>query len=141
MAAQGDHAHRAVVKYAGPRQEWFSDNLGSCDSRGAMKVAGNIFDRQAVRRHRDRAASSFADHDFLFREMALRLTERLDDIKRSFPIALDLGARTGALAPQLAGRAGIERLVQADVSARMAAQALASAPEALPVSAVVADEA
>ncbi|MCH7554545.1 MAG: methyltransferase domain-containing protein [Proteobacteria bacterium] len=50
-----------------------------------------IFDRTAVRRHRDRAAARLGDHDFLIREVAERLRERLGDIKRDFSCALDLG--------------------------------------------------
>jgi SAM-dependent methyltransferase len=50
-----------------------------------------IFDRAAVRRHRDRAAARLGDHDFLLREVAERLVERLGDIRRDFSCALDLG--------------------------------------------------
>ncbi len=78
-----------------------------------------IFDRRTVRRHRDRAARHFADHDFLFQEVAERLVERLDDVAREFPRALDLGARTGVLAPLLAGRNGIGTIVQCDLSSTM----------------------
>ncbi|MFY7781740.1 MAG: hypothetical protein ACOVQI_11460 [Tagaea sp.] len=67
-----------------------------------------VFDRMAVRAHRARAARRFADHDFLFREAAERLVERLDDVARSFPRALDLGARSiwassGASTPAVRG--------------------------------------
>ena len=51
-----------------------------------------IFDRTAVRRHRDRAAARLGDHDFLIREVAARLNERLGDIRREFSVALDLGS-------------------------------------------------
>jgi hypothetical protein len=37
-----------------------------------MGPAQHVFDRKIVRRHRDRAARHFADHDFLFREAAER---------------------------------------------------------------------
>ncbi len=78
-----------------------------------------VFDRAAVRRHRDRAAAGLAAHDFLLREVAERLAGRLDDIRRSFPAALDLGCHGGVLARALAGRGGIERLVQTDLSPAM----------------------
>ena len=78
------------------------------------------FNRQAVRRHRSRAARNFADHDFLFRAAAERLADRLDDIKRDFPLALDLGCHTGLLGGLLGGRGGIETLVQSDLSEAMA---------------------
>lgn len=76
----------------------------------------NVFDRAAVRRHRDRAATGLDGHDFLFREVAERLASRLDDIRRSFPTALELGSHGGPLAAALAGRGGVERLVQSDQS-------------------------
>lgn len=82
-----------------------------------------IFDRSLVRKHRDRAARHFASHDFLVREVAERLADRLADVTRHFPMALDLGCHTGEMAQTLAGRGGIETLVQCDLSPRMAARA------------------
>ncbi|HEY7611069.1 MAG TPA: methyltransferase domain-containing protein [Alphaproteobacteria bacterium] len=78
-----------------------------------------IFDRRAVRAHRDRAAQNLAEGteaEFLHREIGDRLLERLDDVKRSFPAVLDLGCRDGFLARALARRQGVERVFQADVS-------------------------
>lgn len=99
-----------------------------------MDAPQQIFDRQAVRRHRARAAASWESHDFLVREAAERLADRLPDIKRSFPLALDLGCHAGELGRTLAGRGGIETLVQCDAAERFAARAAASGP------AVVAEE-
>lgn len=82
-----------------------------------------VFDRRAVRQHRDRAAPRLSAHDFLFCEVADRLAERLDDVTRRFPLALDLGCHTGELGRRLAGRGGIEQLVQSDLSPEMAARA------------------
>lgn len=70
-----------------------------------------IFNRQVVRQHRTRAAPMFAEHDFLFREVAERLLERLDDVTRSFPLALDLGARGGLIGDMLGQRGGVETLI------------------------------
>ncbi len=83
----------------------------------------HIFDRRALRRHRDRAAATLADHDFLFRESAERLADRLEDVTRRFPVALDLGCHGGEFGRILADRGGIETLVQADLSPAMARQA------------------
>ena len=82
-----------------------------------------IFDRALVRKHRDRAAPLFAAHDFLLREVAERLADRLDDVTRRFPMALDLGCHTGEIAATLGGRGGIETLVQCDLSPEMATRA------------------
>ena len=105
----------------------------------AMSERIEIFDRRAVRRHRERAAGTLSAHDFLLREVAGRLAERLDDVTRRFPLALDLGCHDGALGRALAGRGGIETLIQADLSPAMARKAseagrpaLAADEEALP---------
>jgi malonyl-ACP O-methyltransferase BioC len=85
-----------------------------------------IFDRSLVRKRRDRAAPGFAAHDFLVRETAERLADRLDDVTRTFPMALDLGCHTGEMAQTIGHRGGIETLVQCDLSPCMAAKAAAN---------------
>ena len=81
-----------------------------------MPDAVHIFDRRRVRLHRDRASTHIGKSDFLIREMADRLADRLVDIKRTFPFALDLGAHTGILAEYITGKGGIKTLVQSDLS-------------------------
>lgn len=83
-----------------------------------------VFDRAAVSAHRDRAAKkSLAEHDFLFMEAAERLCDRLDDVKRKFDTALDLGCHGGEVAKNLGTRGGIKSLTQTDISPAMAALA------------------
>ena len=82
-----------------------------------------IFDRGAVRCHRDRAAAELFKFDFLIREVADRLADCLLDIKRDFPVALDLGCHGGQLARILAGRGSISQLVQCDLSVAMLSRA------------------
>lgn len=82
-----------------------------------------IFDRRALRHHRDRAAARLVEHDFLFREAADRLADRLLDITRRFPRALDLGCHGGEVGDALAGRAGIEHMVHTDLSEALARRA------------------
>ena len=103
-----------------------------------MTGASHPFDRRLVRIHRARAAAGFARHDFLFREVGERLLDRLDDVKRRFPLALDLGCHAGELGGLLRGRGGIERLVQLDPAYGMARQAAQANAENMP--AVVAEE-
>jgi NADH dehydrogenase [ubiquinone] 1 alpha subcomplex assembly factor 5 len=95
-----------------------------------------VFDRRAVRRHRDRAARDPGGADFLVVEAAERLADRLSDMARRFPLALDLGCRHGVLAGRLAGRGGIETLVHADpawaFARRAAPPAVVAEAEALP---------
>ena len=94
------------------------------------------FDRALVRRRRDRAAAGFQAHDFLVTEAAQRLGERLEDVRRDFPVTLDLGCHTGQLGRVLRRGGKVGRLVQCDLSAEMARRAgglaLAADEEALP---------
>lgn len=96
-------------------------------------AAPRIFDPQAVRRHRDRAAARVDRVADLLTDLAERLLDRLDDTTRRFSQALDLGGR-GVVAPLLRAR-GIAT-VSCDLSPRMAARnpapAVAADPEALP---------
>ncbi len=91
-----------------------------------------IFDTRAVRRQRDRAATRLHTVLPVLEELADRLLDRLDDTKRGFTTALDLGGR-GSIGPKLAAR-GIT-VVSADLSPRLAAcgdLAVAADPEFLP---------
>jgi len=88
-----------------------------------------IFDRKAVRAHRDRAART-TDGEFLFREAAARLVDRLDDVTRRFALGLDLGCRGGFIASPK-----IDKLIRSDFSPSMvrhAQSAVAADEEALP---------
>jgi len=100
-------------------------------------AAPPVFDPRLLRARRARAAQRLAEHDFLFREVADRLADRLLDIKRSFPLALDIGCHTGEFARIVASRGGIETLIQCDPAPAMARRAgglalLAADAEALP---------
>ncbi len=83
----------------------------------------NLFDRDLVRQHRDRAARTFDAHDFLFREISERLLDRLDDVRRAFADVLDLGCRTGHLTRRVQERRGVERVAACDLSPAMVARA------------------
>jgi len=78
-----------------------------------------VFDRTAVRRHRDRAARTVDAVADVLRDAAERLLDRLDDTTRTFSDALDVGGR-GVVAPLLRQR-GV-RVVSCDLSAAMAAR-------------------
>jgi SAM-dependent methyltransferase len=83
-----------------------------------------IFDRALLRRRRERIAR-IADpkRDFLFAESGERMLDRLDDVTRRFPLALDLGSRDGLLGRLLQGRGGVETLIQGDLSLGLLRQA------------------
>ena len=87
-----------------------------------------LFERETVRLHRERAANMLDEHNFLFAEVADRLSERLNDVKRDFPLALDIGCHGGEVAKTLDNdpgkrRGNIETLVQFDPSPAMTAKA------------------
>ncbi len=85
------------------------------------------FDKGAVARHRRRAARLLAAYyrirdrtattidpqapDFLSREIADRLRERLDEVNRRFELAIDLDSGLGQMADALAGHPRIGRLL------------------------------
>jgi SAM-dependent methyltransferase len=91
-----------------------------------------VFDRALLRRRRERAARDWDRQAFLKREIAQRLVERLDDVKRRFPLALDLGSQGDEVAEALAGRSSVDGLVRADLGHGFACRARGPA--------VVADE-
>jgi NADH dehydrogenase [ubiquinone] 1 alpha subcomplex assembly factor 5 len=76
-----------------------------------------VFDRIAVRRHRDRAAATIGSVEDLLRDGADRLLDRLDDMTGTFGLALDVGGR-GVVAPMLQAR-GVA-VVSSDLSLPMA---------------------
>jgi SAM-dependent methyltransferase len=93
----------------------------------------HVFDRAAVRRHRDRAAATVDAVADILADAADRLLDRLDDTTRRFGQALDVGGR-GVVAAKLRAR-GIDT-VSCDLSPRMAARsgapAVAADEELLP---------
>ncbi len=91
-----------------------------------------IFDRRAIRLHRDRAAATVGQVAPILGEVADRLLDRLDDTTMRFSRALDVGGR-GVVAPRLRER-GIAT-VTLDPSPAMAAldpDGVAGDVEALP---------
>jgi SAM-dependent methyltransferase len=87
-----------------------------------MAAPPRLFDRLL---HRLRLARAAPRHeDFLKARVASDLVQRLAAVNRRFPVAVDLGARTGAFARALAGSeaaAKVDWLAQADLSEAMLA--------------------
>ena len=98
-----------------------------------------VFDRGMLRRRRERAARAWDRQAFLKREIAERLVERLDDIRRTFPLALDLGCHGDEVASALGDRSSIGHLIRADLglgfARRARGPALVADEEALPFAA------
>lgn len=91
-----------------------------------------IFDRTLLRQRRERVARDWDRHGFLKREIAERLVDRLDDVRRTFALALDLGCHGDEIAGALGRRPMVERLIRVDLGEAFARCAQGSA--------VVADE-
>lgn len=97
--------------------------LGSDDAgmTGARRASPEIFDRDLLRRRRDRAARRAAADapDFLLSWVAEDIADRLSVVTRSFPSVLNLGAHTGGLGRALRRLPGVETVLDADTSAEM----------------------
>jgi SAM-dependent methyltransferase len=86
-----------------------------------MSDAMRVFDRDLLRRRRERARPGYGEFAFLEDEVAARLAERLGDIRRRFPLALELGARAGALGREIRASGLVDTLVQSDLAPGWAA--------------------
>ncbi len=83
------------------------------------EVPHQVFDRQAVRRHKERAGRDFGSFDFLLREAADRLVDRLADVRRTFPVAVELGAHQAVLQEAACGRSSLGRVLHSAGSEAM----------------------
>jgi SAM-dependent methyltransferase len=90
-----------------------------------------VFDRTLLRQRRNRCASHYAQANYLFTAAGERLTDRLEDIRRHFPVGVNLGCHDGALTPQLQQRAGTEHVFQLELSPVLAQLAQANGPVAV----------
>ena len=78
-----------------------------------------LFDRALMRARRHRAAPLFHDHDFLVRQAATGLAERLAGINRTFDRAINLGAYRGALWQAEPPIETVAEAIECDLSAAM----------------------
>lgn len=73
-----------------------------------------IFDNALKKQQRTRAVTTLPQCDFLYREVAERLCDRLEGINRKFPTALDLGTRGGLMLPLLQQHDSVGTIFGAD---------------------------
>jgi NADH dehydrogenase [ubiquinone] 1 alpha subcomplex assembly factor 5 len=107
----------------------------NCRSSSQANQKNVVFDRELKRRQRDNSIviSNSTYYDYIRKECAFRLVDRLEDIKRDFPRALDLGAHRGHILDALVKAStdvdefgvlgGIEELTQTDISKSACAEA------------------
>lgn len=95
--------------------------------RRALASAPVVFDRGLKRRQREITLSldSSPDYDYLRTHSAQLLVDRLDDITKSFPLALDFGCHRGHLLKAISdresftdsgGAGGVETLISIDMA-------------------------
>lgn len=85
----------------------------------AFRPHACLADQKLMQRNRAGAREDAAEFDYLRDEIATRLVDRLNDITRTFPVAVDLGANTGNIAKQLSGHCGIKTLHMIEPSEKM----------------------
>ena len=72
-----------------------------------------VFDRNLVRQKRNRSAPHLKEHGFLIDWGMEQISNRLKDIKRKYPLALQIGCRTDKLNKN---DFGIEKLIKLDIA-------------------------
>lgn len=110
------------------------------DKRG---LSTNVFDRQLKRRQWAHCLNNLPDHsyyEYLREESARQITDRLEDITRSFPFALELGSYNGTLGEMIqsgqglqgiGGIGGIQHLIQASSSHKLTTKSHSGQPVAV----------
>jgi SAM-dependent methyltransferase len=81
----------------------------------------DIFDRQLLRRRRDRLAGNAARHEFLLARVADDIVERLAAVRRTFPTVLNLGAHHGLLGRRVGAVPGVATVIDAEPSGALLA--------------------
>ncbi|GGB73056.1 methyltransferase domain-containing protein [Henriciella pelagia] len=89
-----------------------------------------LFDAAQVQMHRDRAAGTYGEYDFLKRRESSQLIERLEDVSRTFQRALDFGAHDGTATEMLAAHPQVAAIEALEASPRLRALAMARGVEA-----------
>ncbi|ESR24089.1 methyltransferase domain-containing protein [Lutibaculum baratangense] len=76
-----------------------------------MDQPAELFDRQLLRRRRARTRDALVEADFLLREAADGIGDRLSTVARSFPLAVDFGAHSGLVGEALRASGKVETVV------------------------------
>lgn len=79
----------------------------------------NIFDRNLLKTHRDRAAAVIENHDFLLQSSAEEILDHAISLGLRPKAILDLGSRNGILSDKLAKQYKDANLIATDISSNM----------------------
>ncbi|KAM3622887.1 uncharacterized protein V6R79_004303 [Siganus canaliculatus] len=113
-----------------------------CEARRELSVMGrgtmNVFNREMKKRQKNWAASLQDGHhyDYLRDEVGSRVADRVYDIARTFPLALDIGGGKSHIAEHLS-KDVVERLFLTDISEKSLTQMRQTE---IPTHCVLADE-
>lgn len=101
-----------------------------------MNETAMVFDRAVLARRRTRAARQHDRADFLLREAAVGLAERIATVNRRFALAVDLGAAPGLTGQALVASGKVDTVIASDSVPELVADLpeprLACDEEALP---------
>jgi SAM-dependent methyltransferase len=89
--------------------------MAGSSGKEESQVDFRIFDRELLKKRRNRAAGGFAAFDFMAAHVADGLADRLRDVNRRFALAADLGAHAGGLAERLGTM--VDQVVRTDLGA------------------------
>ena len=81
-----------------------------------------IFDRDLLRTRKERFAQNADTHDFLLRHVADDLADRIALVRRTFALALNLGAWNGALSRRLRREPSVGTMIDAEQSPALLAR-------------------
>ncbi|XP_037328016.2 arginine-hydroxylase NDUFAF5, mitochondrial [Pungitius pungitius] len=122
------------------RRGWVATSTPCGAPRRGLSAAGsiNVFNRDMKKRQKDWAAALRDGHqyDYLRDEVGSRVADRVYDVARTFPLALDIGAGKSHIAEHLS-KDVVERLFLTDVSREALKQTRRSE---IPTHRILADE-
>lgn len=100
-----------------------------------------MFDRQLKRRQRDWAARQpeFEDAQYLKEEIGWRIADRVFDLTKFNPLALDIGCGVGNIAPHMI-KENVGTLIQCDMSEEMVSKSRGADDSEVKIERVVCDE-
>eukprot|EP00474_Spongospora_subterranea_P004393 CRZ04851.1 hypothetical protein [Spongospora subterranea] len=87
-----------------------------CQGRRCLSSVIEVFDRSLKKKQKDKADRT-GYFDYLRDEVARRIVGRIQDVKREFPVCIDIGCGHGHIAKHLSLQGGsVKNLVQVDSS-------------------------
>jgi SAM-dependent methyltransferase len=87
--------------------------------RSEQRDPTRIFDRALLARRRDRVAGSAEHHDFLLERVADDIAERLALVRRTFPLAVSIGAHHGLVSRRLRAAGALACIIDQDHALRL----------------------